>query len=227
MTTSPPPSGRRNYQDRSSNALAQTSNSSTGRNSSASLRTETKTNTAMKEGKRFKDRNRPGIEGSLTSARILCADDQPALRACYSIALTHSGYSVTTVANGQEAWDALQSSDFDLLITDHEMPLVKGAELVSRVRSAGLEQPIIIATSNTEFFTDPSNRWHRVVLLEKPFGLQELTEAVGRLLRAAGAAAVRGGSEPRTAAYEGPGPAAATQTKAIQQPDDDSDQLSI
>lgn len=115
--------------------------------------------------------------------RILCADDDPALRACFAKLLTRAGYSVTTVADGWQAWETLQSDPYDLLITDHNMPGLSGLELAGKARCAGLTLPIIVATSDVSSFTDPHTQWLNIAaLLQKPFGLRELSDTVGQTL---------------------------------------------
>jgi hypothetical protein len=52
------------------------------------------------------------------------------------ILLGRAGYDVDTVADGEEAWGALQSVRYHLLITDHQMPTSPGAELIRRIRAS-------------------------------------------------------------------------------------------
>jgi DNA-binding response OmpR family regulator len=89
------------------------------------------------------------------------------------------------VADGQDAWEALGSGSFDLLVTDNRMPHLNGEELVLKTRLAGMTLPIIVAASDLEFFTDLHNHWLNVTLLRKPFSLVELTETIGGMLCAA------------------------------------------
>jgi DNA-binding NtrC family response regulator len=122
--------------------------------------------------------NRPRVH------RILCADDEKAICTCYFRALSRYGYSVTTVANGKLAWEALENETFDLLITDNQMPCLTGEELVLKVRQHGLKLPIICASSQLDFFLDPANEWLQVdQLLQKPFNLPKLMDTVERVLR--------------------------------------------
>ncbi len=123
---------------------------------------------------------RPAPGGNCPIApRILFADDEPGIRFFSEIALSRAGYTVTTVADGQEAWKALETETFDLLVTDNQMPYLTGQELVLKVRQHGLELPIIVAASDLEFFLNPDNEWLQVAqLLQKPFDLQQLKEAV-------------------------------------------------
>jgi two-component system alkaline phosphatase synthesis response regulator PhoP len=126
----------------------------------------------------------PEPEANHPSApRILCADDEQAICACYFGALLHSGYSVTTVANGKLAWEALENETFDLLITDNQMPCLTGEELVLKVRQHGLKLPIIFASSQLDVFLDPANEWLQVdQLLQRPFSLPKLINTVERVL---------------------------------------------
>lgn len=80
--------------------------------------------------------------------RILYADDDRCiLRAC-QIMLDRAGYDVDTVADGAEAWGAIQSSRYHLLITDNEMPNLTGVELIQRVREALIPVPIVLASGS-------------------------------------------------------------------------------
>ena len=117
------------------------------------------------------------------SAKILLADDEPAIRRAASMALSRAGYNVTTAADGHAAWKALEMETFDLLITDNRMPRLTGQELVLTARQHGLDLPIIVAASQLEFFLDTDSEWFQdVQLLQKPFGLVELMDAVERIL---------------------------------------------
>jgi two-component system, chemotaxis family, chemotaxis protein CheY len=117
------------------------------------------------------------------SPRILFADDEPEMRRLVSIVLARGGYNVTTVADGQAAWEALETETFDLLVTDNQMPRLTGQKLVLKVREKGLKLPIIVAASQLEFFLNPDNEWLRVAqVLQKPYRLVELIVVVARIL---------------------------------------------
>ena len=85
------------------------------------------------------------------------------------------------MTDGREAWNALKTKTFDLLVTDNQMPNLAGQDLVLKMRQHGLKLPIIVAASDLEFFLNPENGWLQVAqLLQKPFDLQQLMEAVTR-----------------------------------------------
>ncbi len=81
--------------------------------------------------------------------KVLVADDSTTTRELERSILVASGFDVETAVDGEDAWSKLQLGDFDLLITDVEMPGMNGFELTEKVRRdprfAGL--PVVIITS--------------------------------------------------------------------------------
>ncbi|HWG22283.1 MAG TPA: response regulator [Terracidiphilus sp.] len=83
-----------------------------------------------------------GTPASTTSAslkdslapHILVVDDSHTVREMERRLLVRSGYTVSAAQNGQEAWNLLRLNDYDLLISDVDMPQMNGIELVTRVR---------------------------------------------------------------------------------------------
>ena len=73
-------------------------------------------------------------DGALTAPHILIVDDSHTVREMERRLLVRAGYRVTTAQNGQEAWNLLRLSDYDLLISDVDMPQMNGIELVTTVR---------------------------------------------------------------------------------------------
>jgi two-component system, chemotaxis family, sensor histidine kinase and response regulator WspE len=66
---------------------------------------------------------------------ILVVDDSHTVREMERRLLVHSGYTVSAAQNGQEAWNLLRLKEYDLLISDVDMPQMNGIELVNRVRA--------------------------------------------------------------------------------------------
>lgn len=113
-------------------------------------------------------------------ARILYAEDDASTRYSVKLMLGRAGYTVDAAADGAEAWSALQGKAYDLLITDNQMPHLKGVDLIRRVRRAKLELPIILASSNASELP-----WTNCdALLPKPFTVEELLSVVSGVLRA-------------------------------------------
>jgi two-component system chemotaxis sensor kinase CheA len=84
-----------------------------------------------------------------TRNRLLIADDSFATRELIRSILSSAGYDVTTAVDGLDALDKLRADQFDLVVSDVEMPRVDGFQLTSRIRSelGKNNLPVIIVTS--------------------------------------------------------------------------------
>ena len=69
-----------------------------------------------------------------TRKRVLVVDDSLTVRELQRKLLTNRGYEVAVAVDGMDGWNALRSEDFDLLITDIDMPRMDGIELVTLLR---------------------------------------------------------------------------------------------
>jgi two-component system cell cycle response regulator len=71
--------------------------------------------------------------------RILLVDDEPTQRLIMARLLKRAGYEVETAGNGREALAKIQTGDFQLMITDWEMPEMDGIALCSALRSTQMQ----------------------------------------------------------------------------------------
>lgn len=78
--------------------------------------------------------------------RVLAVDDSPTVRELERKLLSEQGYLVDVAGSGLEAWKALRSGEYDLVITDLDMPGLDGFELTRSVRKnpAMRNLPILI-----------------------------------------------------------------------------------
>lgn len=118
--------------------------------------------------------------------RVLCVDDESMIGDMVAnILRDHLQMRVEVVRNGLEALDALERQDFDLLIIDYVMPEMDGGELYRVMEQCWPEvvPRVLFITGDTLSdttigFIDSTGR----PLLEKPFGLPDLTGAIRRIL---------------------------------------------
>ncbi|WP_456255166.1 hybrid sensor histidine kinase/response regulator [Pseudomonas iridis] len=66
--------------------------------------------------------------------RVLVVDDSLTVRELQRKLLLNRGYDVAVAVDGMDGWNALRSENFDLLITDIDMPRMDGIELVTLLR---------------------------------------------------------------------------------------------
>jgi LmbE family N-acetylglucosaminyl deacetylase len=89
------------------------------------------------------------MEDSQTRGRILLIDDDLALGGYLSRVLrTHGPFEVTHELDARAALRSLQAEQWDLLITDIEMPGITGLELVKQVRRLAPDLPIMIVSGH-------------------------------------------------------------------------------
>ena len=83
--------------------------------------------------------------------RILIAEDERITRTTLARQLQSWGHEVTAAEDGHEAWERLGAAEFDIVITDWEMPRLSGLELVQRIREApaGAYTYVILLTSRS------------------------------------------------------------------------------
>jgi CheY-like chemotaxis protein len=83
---------------------------------------------------------------------ILLVDDTQELRDLMGHYLESSGYQVLYAINGAEALRMVKrlGKKIDGVVTDLNMPIMSGAELVTQVRSIGFEKPIIMWSGDVD-----------------------------------------------------------------------------
>jgi DNA-binding response OmpR family regulator len=125
--------------------------------------------------------------GTLPRHRILVVEDEADLRRLNAEALIHAGYQVAAAADGADGWEALQASNYDLLITDNSMPKVSGIDLLKKLRSARMALPVIMATGTLPEHEFAKSPWLIPdATLIKPYTISELLTTVQTVLRANG-----------------------------------------
>ncbi|MBD5288730.1 MAG: PglZ domain-containing protein [Muribaculaceae bacterium] len=82
--------------------------------------------------------------------RILWADDEIDLLKPHILFLKAKGYDVTTVSNGRDALDALETDSFSLILLDENMPGISGLETLAEINASHPEIPVIMITKSEE-----------------------------------------------------------------------------
>lgn len=118
--------------------------------------------------------------------KILVVEDDKELNRTVCSFLNHSGYEATGCLNANEAYDALYSNMFDLIVSDIMMPGVDGFEFAKNVRELNEEIPLLFMTARDDIAS--KQRGFRIGVddyMVKPIDLDELFLRIGALLRRA------------------------------------------
>lgn len=111
--------------------------------------------------------------------RILVVDDEPLVCDAVKMMLEFDGHAVDTAGSGKVALAMLEKSKFDLVITDFEMPMMKGDELAAAIKARDPQQPIVMITAYAEMLQASGNPLTGVdFVISKPFLLENLREAI-------------------------------------------------
>ncbi|RME02332.1 MAG: response regulator [Planctomycetota bacterium] len=82
-----------------------------------------------------------------SKAEILVVDDSKVVRHLLTLTLQENQYSVSTAKDGAEALEILKQKNFDLIISDLNMPKINGFELAKKKSELGISTPMIFLTS--------------------------------------------------------------------------------
>ncbi len=124
--------------------------------------------------------------------KILVVEDDKELNRTVCSFLNHSGYEATGCLNANDAYDALASTMFDLIVSDIMMPGVDGFEFAQNIRELNEDIPILFMTARDDIAS--KQRGFRIGVddyMVKPIDLDELFLRIGALLRRAKIAANR------------------------------------
>ena len=114
--------------------------------------------------------------------RILVVDDESLVCDSIKSVLASDGHEVVMAFNAEEALEAFRDREFDIVITDYEMPVMKGDKLAAAIKMLRPEQPIILITAYAESLRLKGNFPLGVdLVLPKPFKLEEMRQAVQQL----------------------------------------------
>jgi DNA-binding NtrC family response regulator len=116
---------------------------------------------------------------------ILLIDDNTDITSTLSSFFAKRGYEAIVANNGLEGLKLLeaQRDRVDLIVTDLIMPYVSGVGVIAVAKKKYPEIPVIAITGWGEYPEALAAEAHADVVIEKPFGLEELDKSIRRLLK--------------------------------------------
>jgi CheY-like chemotaxis protein len=110
--------------------------------------------------------------------RVLVVDDEFGLLEAISDLLAESGYAVTVARNGRDALKRIGELKPDLVLADYMMPVMDGAAFIRALHALdGCGQIPVVMMTAVKAANVPRDL-KLVALLEKPFGIDLLLEAI-------------------------------------------------
>jgi len=120
-------------------------------------------------------------------ASILVVDDDVALRRLFEQMLVRGGHVVTIAADGAKALKLIETTAFDLVITDLIMPEMEGLSLLREIRNKKLSLKVIAMSGggrgSAVDYLEMAAMLGAAATLPKPFTFQELSDTVDGVLK--------------------------------------------
>jgi len=119
------------------------------------------------------------------SANILTVGDSASIRLTTKVTLTNAGYAVTEAVNGAEGLATAQTAQFDLIVTDLNMPVMDGLTMIEELRKLPSQAGVPIIFLTTESDADLKARAKAAGAtgwLTKPFDPENLVKIVKKVL---------------------------------------------
>ena len=117
--------------------------------------------------------------------KILTVDDSASVRQMVSLTLTSAGYQVTEASDGRDGLARITRERFDLVLTDLNMPVMDGIELIGAVRKLqgwGFVPILMLTTESQPERKAEGRKAGATGWIVKPFNAEQLVAAVRKLV---------------------------------------------
>ena len=117
---------------------------------------------------------------------ILAVDDSASMRQMVSFTLKSAGYEVVEAVDGEDAIEKTRSRDFNLVLTDQNMPRLDGIGLTRKLRDNPkfkLTPILILTTESSDQMKQAGRAAGATGWLVKPFDPAKLIEVIGKVIR--------------------------------------------
>ena len=121
----------------------------------------------------------------MAEKKVLVVDDEIHIVHVVAIKLRNNGYEVMTAGDGAEAFKIACEEKPDIIVTDFQMPVMTGLELVEKLRGSEetREIPVILLTARSFAIEDRQKEDLQISqCLSKPFSPKELLENIEDIL---------------------------------------------
>lgn len=113
----------------------------------------------------------------MAGKKVMVVDDEIHIIHVVAIKLRNNGYEVISADNGAEAFEVAQKEKPDIIVTDFQMPVMTGLELVAKLRQHEQTKDIPVIMLTARSFAIPEEQQEDLRIsgcLSKPFSPKEL-----------------------------------------------------
>jgi CheY-like chemotaxis protein len=124
----------------------------------------------------------PGASGSFHPCRVLIVDDEADMADMLSIGLERLGFQTVAVQNPLVALAAIEEdpSAFDALLTDQQMPVMRGMELIREAKRVAPSLRAVLCTGDGKGTSEKEAlALGADAVIYKPVEIQDVAKAIG------------------------------------------------
>jgi CheY-like chemotaxis protein len=118
--------------------------------------------------------------------KVLVVDDEIHIVQVVAIKLRNNGFDVITCENGAQALELASNENPDIIITDFQMPVMTGLELIENLRGqpATADIPVVMLTARGFAIEDEQKENLKIsACVSKPFSPRELLQSIEEVLK--------------------------------------------
>ncbi len=117
--------------------------------------------------------------------KILAVDDSASMRQMVTFTLSGAGYDVKDAADGQQGLDLAKQEQFDVIVSDVNMPVMDGITMISEIRKLPQYRTTPILMLTTESSSDKKMAGKQAGAtgwIVKPFNPEQLLKTIARVV---------------------------------------------
>lgn len=123
------------------------------------------------------------MKGILSDKKILVVEDDHVLREIICSTIEDKGASVFSAENGLLAYEIIENEEIDFVLSDIQMPVMDGVELLKKIRARDPHRPLVMfITGQCEISSKAAIAAGACCLMQKPFKLNDLLASIEQFL---------------------------------------------
>ena len=116
--------------------------------------------------------------------KVLCVDDEEDLLSLYLDCFSALDFEVHLAENGQQAYKSAREQFFDVIVTDYNMPILSGLDLIRGLREGfyNKDTPIFLISAYVDDIREKVEKIDKVHIIHKPFNVQDVSQQIKEFL---------------------------------------------
>lgn len=116
--------------------------------------------------------------------RILYVDDDLNMQKMVELFMRKSNHSLSTAKNGRSALKMLENNQYDIIITDIQMPELDGLSFIDEIKKQKIKSPVVVVSAfGQDSMSEKALKKGAVKILHKPFESKQLFDVIKKFVK--------------------------------------------